>query len=240
MLDSFDAISRPQRIAVALDCTYETAIDIAHALEGRATWLKVGMTLYYAHGPSIISKLKELGFKVFLDLKLHDIPHQVQGAAASAIASGADMLTVHASGGVPMMQAAAEGAVEAAKDRQSKPVLLGITVLTSFSQETLAEVGVARSVEDQVLHLASLARTAGLDGVVASPREASDLRTRLGERAYIVTPGVRPAGSDTGDQSRIATPKAAFDAGASHLVIGRPITQAASYTEAWDSLCQDL
>ena len=241
MLNAFQEIPARERIIVAFDCDRERAQQLADQLEGAATWVKIGMTLYYLEGPSIVSYMRERGFKVFLDLKFHDIPHQVRGAAASAAATGADMMTMHAVGGVPMMQAGREGAAQAAEARgASEPATLGITVLTSMDAETLEATGVVRPVEEQVLALAKQARTAGLSGVVASPREAAMLREALGPDAYIVTPGVRPAGSDVGDQSRIATPSKAFADGASHIVVGRPITGADDPREAFESIVREI
>ena len=228
MLKNFNEIPESERIIVALDCPAAEALDLADILAGEAQWLKVGMTLYYAEGPSIVKTLKDRGYKVFLDLKFHDIPHQVEGAARSAAASGADMITMHTTGGVPMMQAAQRGAEKgAALVGNDTPATLGITVLTSMDAETLRATGVERELADQVLRLAEQAREAGISGVVASPQEAAALREVLGPDAYIVTPGVRPANAELGDQSRVATPAQAFANGASHIVIGRPITQAA-------------
>lgn len=236
MLAAYESIPRADRVIVALDCDRATALDLAKRLQGKAKWLKVGMTLYYAEGPSIVEIFKLLGYNVFLDLKFHDIPHQVAGAAASAVEAGADMITMHAVGGVPMMEAAQRAVDESGTDADT----LAITVLTSMDADTLAATGVARSMEDQVRQLAGCAQEAGLSGVVASPQEASMLRDLLGPDALIVTPGVRPAGADLGDQSRVATPKAAFDAGASHIVIGRPITQADDPVEAFERIAAEL
>lgn len=241
MLENFEKIPAQERIIVALDCDVDTAFDLADRLQGRATWLKVGMTLYYAQGPAIVYALKERGFKVFLDLKFHDIPHQVRGAAASAVRNGADMLTMHAQGGIAMMQAAREGCCEAAAGfGVPEPILLGITVLTSMDQAALTAAGITRPLPEQVEALADQARQAGLSGVVASPREAHALRNILGPDACIVTPGVRPAGSSLDDQSRVATPAQAFEDGASHLVIGRPITQAEDPARAFDTIVKGL
>ena len=241
MLDDFAEIPPAQRVIAALDCEHGEALRIARRLAGAASWVKIGMTLYYAEGPAIVAALKELGFKVFLDLKFHDIPHQVEGAARSAAASGADLLTVHAVGGRAMMEAACEGARAGAEScGLTPPALLAVTVLTSMSQEDLAATGCARSLDEQVLFLAQSASAAGLEGVVASPREAAPLRAALGARALVVTPGVRPAGSATGDQSRVATPAQAFEAGASHIVVGRPITQAADPRAAFEALASEL
>ncbi len=241
MLSEFDTIPARERIIVALDCDRDRALQLADMLEGTAAWMKVGMTLYYSEGPAIVDALKKRGFKVFLDLKFHDIPHQVRGAADAAVRSGADMLTMHAVGGAEMMRAAREGAVEAARSAGLvEPVTLGITVLTSMDQAALEQTGVERTVAEQVVSLARQAVGAGLSGVVASPQEAAELRRELGPSAFIVTPGVRPAGSDVGDQSRIATPAKAFAAGASHLVIGRPITQAEDPRRALEDIISEI
>ena len=241
MLESFRAVPAVERVIVALDCDAPTALDLARRLEGKATWVKVGMTLYYAEGPRIVEALKERGFKVFLDLKFHDIPHQVEGAAYSAALSGADMLTMHAVGGLAMMSAARRGAERAAEERGGEvPATLGITVLTSMDAAALAASGVARPLSDQVVSLARQASEAGLSGVVASPQEAALLRSALGPDAYIVTPGVRPAGAALGDQSRVATPAQAFANGASHIVVGRPVTQAPDPFSAFEAIALEL
>lgn len=229
------------RIMVALDCEAGEAVTLGEQLAGHAKWVKVGMTLYYAVGPAIVRTFHDLGFKVFVDLKLHDIPHQVQGAAHSVAAAGADLLTVHASGGVCMMQAAMRGAARAAREAGGDtPLVCGITVLTSMDCETLGSVGVQAEPLEQVRRLAMLAQEAGLSGVVCSPQEAAALRELLGEDAVIVTPGVRPQGAALGDQSRVASPAQAFAAGASHLVIGRPITQAPNPLQAFESIVASL
>ena len=236
MLD-FRSIPEQERIIVALDCGAEEARELARALQGKATWLKVGMTLYYEEGPRIVREFKEMGFRVFVDLKFHDIPHQIYGATQSVARAGADMITMHAIGGLEMMRSAVDGLIEV---KRPEVVTLGITVLTSMSAEDLALTGVTRDLAEQVRTLATQATTAGLTGVVASPQEAAMLREALGSEAYIVTPGVRPAGSSVDDQSRIATPRQAFDNGASHLVIGRPITAAPDPALAFDTIVKGL
>lgn len=241
MVKNFNEIPKSERIMVALDCSKERAFELADMLAGKATWLKVGMTLYYAHGPQIVRDLKAKGFKIFLDLKFYDIPHQIEGAAYSAAMAGADMLTMHASGGVAMMQAAQRGAEKAAAELGTEvPATLGITVLTSMDDDTLKEIGVERPVVEQVPFLAKNTAVAGISGVVCSPLEASMLREVLGPDAYIVTPGVRPVGSAKGDQSRVTTPAQAFENGSSHLVIGRPITGAEDPAAAFEAICADL
>ncbi|MGI6045430.1 MAG: orotidine-5'-phosphate decarboxylase [Eggerthellaceae bacterium] len=241
MLKPFKSLPPQDRIIVALDCESNEALATAALLANKASWVKVGMTLYYACGPSIVGSLKDLGFKVFLDLKFHDIPHQVRGAAYSATMSGADMMTMHTCGGIDMMIAAKDGAEDAAYGHGfDVPVLLGITVLTSINESMLSDLGIANTMENQVKLLASTASTAGIDGVVSSPQEAKMLRGILGEDAYIVTPGVRPHGSSDDDQSRVATPAEAFSNGSSHIVVGRPITQAEDPVRAFEEIASSL
>jgi orotidine-5'-phosphate decarboxylase len=185
-----------------------------------ASTYKVGKQLFTAEGPQVVRDLVASGRKVFLDLKFHDIPNTVAGAVSSAAALGVSMMTVHASGGSKMLKAAAE----AAANSPSKPIVLAVTVLTSLNDADLQELGLPVGVADQVLRLAGIARNAGCTGIVASAHEAASLRRNLGEGFPIVTPGVRPAGSDVGDQARVVTPADAFKAGATHIVVGRPIT----------------
>ncbi len=230
-----------ERIIVALDCGRDQALDLADTLCGHARWLKVGMTLYYAEGPAIVQVLRDRGFKVFLDLKFHDIPHQVRGAARAAALAGADLLSVHGFGAASMLAAARAGVEEAAEARGSaRAKLVAITVLTSMDEAAMAQVGLTCPIAEQVERLASLAFENGIDGVVCSPREAASMRARLGEGALVVTPGVRPAGAALGDQSRVATPADAIGAGASHLVIGRPITGATDPVGAYEAVVSEL
>lgn len=229
-----------ERIIIALDCDRTRALELAGKLSGHATWLKVGMTLFYAEGPDIVREFRKLGFKVFLDLKFHDIPHQVRGAARSAALAGADLLSVHGLGSGAMLAACREGAEEAAEQLGARPKLVAITVLTSMDQEALAQIGIDAPVAEEAARLASLAKVNGIDGIVCSPQEAHAMRQLLGEDALIVTPGVRPAGAALGDQSRVATPAAALQAGASHLVIGRPITSADDPAEAYEAIVSEL
>lgn len=229
-------------VIVALDLPdAESARALARTLQGHVGWVKIGMTLYYAAGPDIVREMRSLGFKVFVDLKLHDIPHQVAGAARTLTRAGADMFTVHASGGRAMMEAAVAGAAEAAaKFRAGTPAVIAVTVLTSLDDDGLAEIGVARPAAEQVAALGVLAQDAGCDGVVCSPHEAAAMRQLLRADALVVTPGVRPAGEDPGDQARTATPEQAIAAGASHLVIGRPITGAPDPAAAARSIVKEL
>jgi orotidine-5'-phosphate decarboxylase len=216
-------------ILVALDVpTAARALALADQLRGAVGGFKIGKQLFTAEGPSIVRALADRGDKVFLDLKFHDIPNTVAGAVASAVATGAWMVNVHCSGGGAMMRAAADAADAAAVTAGvPRPLVIGVTVLTSMTDAGLAEVGVNRPVMDQVLHLARLAQASGLDGVVASPLETAAIRDACGAFA-IVTPGIRAAaaaGSD--DQARTMSAADAVAAGATYLVIGRPITGAA-------------
>lgn len=228
------------RVIVAIDCDRDRALELADGLEGHARWLKVGMTLFYAEGPSIVQEFKRRGFKVFLDLKFHDIPHQVRGAARSAALAGADLMSVHGLGSGPMLTACREGAEAAAEVRGDRPRLVAITVLTSMNQDALDSIGVAFPVAQEAARLAKLAQANGIDGIVCSPMEAAPMRELLGPDAWIVTPGVRPAGAELGDQSRVATPADAINNGASHIVVGRPITAAADPVAAFDAIVGEL
>ena len=241
-MTTYDDLPASERVIVALDCSRDRAYELANLLEGKATWLKVGMTLFYAEGPSIVTAFKERGFKIFVDLKLHDIPHQVEGAARYITALGADMLTVHAIGGVPMMEAAVRGITRGIGERNddTRPLLLAVTVLTSMNESMLAQTGVHRSLNQQVEALAYQARESGLDGVVASPQEAALLRSVLGPNVAIVTPGVRLVGSSQDDQSRVTTPSIACAQGSSHVVVGRPIVQADDPVAAFASFIHDI
>jgi orotidine-5'-phosphate decarboxylase len=226
-----------ESIIVALDTDAHTAISLARSLSGRVRYVKIGMTLYYAEGPVIVERMRDLGYEVFLDLKLHDIPHQVRGAAREIARLGVAMFTVHASGGVDMMQAAVQGACEGSGEcGVDTPDVLAVSVLTSSDDEMLKMIGIERGAAEQVDLLVGLARAAGVQGVVCSPLEAGRAKRILGPEALVVTPGVRPAGTDVDDQARTATPEAALEAGATHLVIGRPITAATNPAAAIESL----
>jgi len=211
------------RLIVALDVSSAAAAQrIVAAVGDSALTYKVGMQLYTAEGPRVVRDLVGSGQRVFLDLKYHDIPHTVGAAVAEAAKLGVSMLTVHAAGSEKMLRAAAEAA-----KTNPQLILLGVTVLTSLDENDLEKTGVGRSLKDSVVRLASLALNSGCQGIVTSAREAPAVRTKLGHDFAIVTPGVRPAGSNIGDQVRIVTPAEAIAAGASHIVVGRPITEAA-------------
>lgn len=217
------------KIIVALDVPDLAAGEkLVDRLSPYAGMFKVGLEFFTAAGPAAVRMVKERGGRVFADLKFHDIPNTVAGAARALVRLGVDMLNVHAAGGKAMLQAAATAVrEEAAALNRPAPVIIAVTVLTSLDREALrCEVGIEREVEEQVARWALLAREAGLDGVVASPREIRAIREACGPEFVIVTPGVRPAGSDRGDQRRVMTPAEALREGASYLVIGRPITAA--------------
>ncbi|MCP5276999.1 MAG: orotidine-5'-phosphate decarboxylase [Thiobacillus sp.] len=225
-------------IIVALD--YPDAAS-ARAFVARvrpeACRFKVGKELFVAAGPGFVSELVEQGFSVFLDLKFHDIPNTVAQACKAAARLGVWMMNVHASGG-PRMLAAAREALESGTGE--RPLLIAVTVLTSMGEEELLAIGVQSAPEDQVVRLARLTQEAGLDGVVCSAREAPRLRRELGRDFALVTPGIRPAGAEAGDQTRILTPGQALAAGADYLVIGRPITQAADPLAALASISREI
>jgi orotidine-5'-phosphate decarboxylase len=229
------------RMIIALDVqTQEEAIALVSRLKHARTF-KVGLELFAAEGPALFRKLKALRKAIFLDLKLHDIPNTVAGAVRSASKHGVQMMTVHASGGREMMVRAAEAAAAAAKSGAGpKPLLLGVTVLTSLKDADLEEVGQGSDVASQVLRLAGLAKAAGLDGVVCSPREIELLRREYGRELVIVTPGIRPAWAAAQDQKRIMTPAEAVAKGADYLVIGRPVTGAPSPDEAFLRIVEEL
>ena len=222
------AIKADDRLIVALDVhTMADVEQLVQKLGDTVSYYKVGMELFYSVGPDVVRWLSQQGKKVFLDLKLHDIPNTVAGGLCSLMDLGASIVNVHASGGYTMMKTAAERLHAAAAERGIEcPKIIAITVLTSISQEEWNGTGQTRAIEDSVLTLARLTKSAGLDGVVASPREAAAIRQACGPDFLIVTPGVRPAGSDVNDQTRIATPAAAIRNGASHIVVGRPIRMA--------------
>lgn len=230
--------SHDPKILIALDFANEQqAMALIHQLDPALCRLKVGKEMFTLFGPEFVRTLVNAGFDVFLDLKFHDIPNTVAKAVAAAAELGVWMVNVHASGGVRMMTAAREAL---APYGEQAPLLIAVTVLTSMTGDELVQIGVSRSPAEQVLALARLTHEAGLDGVVCSAQEASLLKSELGNDFKLITPGIRPAGSDAGDQRRIMTPEQALAAGSDYLVIGRPITQAAHPAQALTEINHSL
>jgi orotidine-5'-phosphate decarboxylase len=216
-------------LVVALDVdSPDQALSLVERLRGVAGMFKVGKQLFTAAGPEIVRKIIAMGEHVFLDMKFHDIPNTVAMAGVEAARLGVSVFNVHAMGGSKMMRAVNEAVTKTAeRERISRPLILGVTVLTSHTQDSLKEVGIDRKLEDQVVNLARLCSAAGLDGVVASPLEIAPIRSAVEDSGFVIlTPGVRPAGASLDDQSRVMTPSEAIRAGANFLVIGRPITAA--------------
>ncbi|EGU35418.1 orotidine-5'-phosphate decarboxylase [Vibrio scophthalmi] len=213
-----------QKVIVALDYDNQAdAFAFVDRIDPASCRLKVGKEMFTLFGPDFVKELHKRGFSVFLDLKFHDIPNTCSKAVRAAAEMGVWMVNVHASGGERMMAASREILGPYGKDR---PLLIGVTVLTSMEQSDLAGIGLDMAPKDQVIRLASLTKNAGLDGVVCSAHESSMLKAELGQEFKLITPGIRPAGSEQGDQRRIMTPVEAIQAGSDYLVIGRPITQA--------------
>jgi orotidine-5'-phosphate decarboxylase len=226
-----------EKLIVALDVpSASAATELVSRLEGTVRWFKVGLELFVAAGPAVLEPLVASGYSVFLDLKLHDIPNTVAGAVRSASALGARMLTVHATGGPAMLTAARE----ALSGIANPPELLAVTVLTSMDAAQGGAVGWNRSPAEQVELLARMGLDAGIRGFVCSPQEVGALRALTGAKGVLVIPGIRPGGAATGDQKRVATPADALRNGASFLVVGRPITQAANPAEAAEEIVREM
>jgi len=238
-----DKLKAKDRIIVALDVSdFEKARELVQVLGQDIGYFKVGMELFYSAGPGVIDMIKEAGGRVFLDLKMHDIPNTVAQGARAVARYGADMINVHAAGGREMMSRTAEALVDLERETgRPRPLLIAVTVLTSLDQAAAKEeVGLERTIGEQVKLWARLAQESGLDGVVASPQELPVIREACGQEFVTVIPGVRPAWAEKNDQKRIMTPKEAVEAGASYLVIGRPITQAEDPQEAAAKIIQEI
>jgi len=226
-----------KRLIVALDVPGAgEAVELVNRLGGQCQWFKVGMELFTAAGPAVVEPLIARGHSVFLDLKFHDIPNTVAGAVRSAASLGVSMITLHAAGGPAMLQAAHNALAGLAKP----PQLLAVTVLTSMDRAQTTAIGLSRTPAEQVELLARMGLAAGIRGFVCSPQEVSALRALTGPEGVLVIPGIRPAGAQTGDQKRIATPADALRSGASYLVVGRPITQAADPAEAAQTILAEM
>ncbi len=232
-----------ERIIVALDTAdLQLAKKLIRSLKDLIKIFKVGNEFFTAHGPKAVAAVRDAGADVFLDLKYHDIPNTVAHAARAAVRLGVFMFNVHVPGGLQMMQEACVAAADEARRRNLPlPKLIGVTLLTSLSQEEVTkQIGISRSINDIVLHYAELAQKAGLDGVVASAMEIEKIRAKLGSQFLIVTPGIRPAWAERGDQERVVTPKEALKLGADYMVIGRPITEAKNPRDAVSRVFEEL
>ena len=229
------------RIIIALDVkTREEALSLVQELPD-AEIFKVGLTLFASEGPSLLKDIQNHGKKIFLDLKLHDIPHQIAGAVKAGMGYGVYMMTLHASGGREMMARAAEAAEqEMLQSSRTKPLLLAVTILTSLKGEQLRDIGMEDRVDDQVLRLARLAKENGMDGVVCSPQEIDLIKKEFGQDFLVVSPGIRPLWAAAQDQKRILTPREAIKKGVDYMVVGRPITKADSPSEAFQRIVDEL
>jgi len=225
-------------LIVALDVsTTHEVLQIVDRLGDSVSFYKIGLELFSAEGPEVVKAVKGRGKKVFLDLKLHDIPRTVERAVKSGAALGVDLMTIHAVGGKAMIRAAKDAALTFGP---KAPKILAVTVLTSLDQSDLGDLGVTRDMKAQVEALGRLACSNGADGIVCSPKEVAAMRAALGPAALLVTPGVRPAGADVGDQKRVATPGQAVKDGSTHLVVGRPILEAADPCAAARAIAAEM
>jgi len=230
------------RLFVALDVdTEQHALELVRTLTPYTGSFKIGSQLFTATGPDIVRKIIDSGSRVFLDLKFHDIPNTVAAAAAAATRLGVFMFNVHAAGGREMLRRAVDASSEAAaKIGRRRPLLLGVTMLTSADSTLLADIGISRSMTDQVTHLARMSAESGLDGVVASPHEVSLIRSVIAKELLVLTPGIRPADASLDDQKRVKTPAEAIQSGANYLVVGRPITGAADPVKVTRQIVEEI
>lgn len=231
-----------EKLIIALDVdTPAKALDLVRQLHDVAGMFKIGSTLFTSAGPQIVRDIIALDSKVFLDLKFHDIPHQVAGAARAAAELGVSLFTIHASGGSEMMQRAVDSINEVAEKGGTRAKILAISVLTSIDANILSQIGVSSSPSESVLRLVRLAKESRVDGVVASPQEIHTIRGLVSNPEFlVVTPGIRPSTNEPEDQKRVATPAAAIAAGASYLVVGRPITGASDPVAAAQEILSDM
>ena len=223
------------RIIIPLDLDYSKAINIAKTLDPNICRLKVGSQLFTSSGPKVINELHSLGFDIFLDLKFHDIPNTVHESVKSAADLGVWMVNVHASGGSKMLEASNKALV----GYENPPLLIGVTVLTSLSEEEIKEIGL-KGIKGQVLQLAGLVKDNGLDGVVCAASDTTAIKSKFGEEFLTVSPGIRPANSNTNDQSRVATPSEAIKNGSDYLVIGRPVTGSKNPKDALENIYKEI
>jgi len=233
--------SQAEKVIVALDVdTREKALELVNILPS-ARKFKIGLRLFTAEGPGLIREISGMGKQIFLDLKLHDIPNTVAGAVKAAVGLGADMITLHTFGGQEMLaRAAKEAAEESEKQNVKQPVLLGVTVLTSLTESDLRKMNIRETPLDMVLTLAGLAQKSGMDGIVCSPKEISEVRKHTDSGFKIVTPGIRPSWASAHDQKRIMTPAEAVRLGSDYLVVGRPVIKASSPEKAFNRILDEL
>lgn len=232
-------MSAADRLIVPLDVgSLDEAKELMEKLDGVVSFYKVGSQLFTASGPSAVEEVKSRDGKVFLDLKFHDIPNTVALACQSAAELGVDILTLHTFGGFEMM----ESAVKRVWHQEKRPLLFGVTILTSLNEAFLKDVigATDTTLEEEILHLATLAHSAGLDGVVSSPLEVSSIKKRCGQEFLVLTPGIRPSGYESQDQARVLTPKEAVEAGADYIVVGRPITLAENPAEVAQGIINEM
>ena len=223
------------RIIIPLDLDYSQAINIAKTLDPNICRLKVGSQLFTSSGPRVIKELHSLGFDIFLDLKFHDIPNTVHESVKSAADLGVWMVNVHASGGSKMLEASNKALL----GYENPPLLIGVTVLTSLSEEEIKEIGL-KGIQGQVLQLAGLVKDNGLDGVVCAASDTTAIKSKFGEDFLAVTPGIRPENSNTNDQSRVATPSEAIKNGSDYLVIGRPVTGSKNPKDVLEKIYKEI
>jgi orotidine-5'-phosphate decarboxylase len=231
------------KLIVALDVdNVHKARELVNRLRGVAGMFKIGMQLFTAAGPSFVREIVSSGERVFLDLKYHDIPNTVALAGVEATRLGVSIFNIHASGGAEMMRRTADAVSECAKaERRTRPLVIAVTILTSANEDTVTEVGFGSSPEELVPRLARLAKTSGMDGVVASPLEISSIRAAVNDSGFaVITPGVRPAGANLADQKRVTTPREAIHAGADYIVVGRPILEAPDPAQAAQQILDEM
>lgn len=232
-----ETTTKPVIVALDFPTEQEAWQCLSKFNEDTSVYVKVGMELYYSAGPNFVRELKQRGFNVFVDLKLHDIPNTVKSASRVLTKLGADIFNVHVAGGKAMMQAAVVGMIEGLQEGQRKPLLIGVTHLTSTSEQTLQEeIGIDLPIHEAVIRYAVLAKESGLDGVVCSPLEVPLIKEACGDSFITVTPGIRPVGADKGDQERITTPEQARELKTDYIVVGRPITKSDNPKQSYDNI----
>ena len=226
----------PSPIIIALDLDFKDSLNLARKLDPNKCKLKVGSQLFTSSGPKVITILKDLGFEIFLDLKFHDIPNTVSSSVLSSVELGVWMVNVHASGGEEMLEAA----VSVLKKVEKRPLLIGVTLLTSLDQISIEKIGIKINLKDQVIRLTKMCKEKGLDGVVCSPQEISDIRKEIGKDFLLVTPGIRTNSNLVHDQKRTATPKEAIENGANYIILGRDVLQSINPSKEVEKIYKEI